>query len=137
MSTHRSHGILPKEISYSILHDVVLGLCYLHSQIPPTIHRDLSSNNVLLTSNMTAKISDLGVARNLNLTPLQVSRLTQTPGTLAYMPPEVMALNSKSDTSVESLKNKSTTFQVCEYHRRDYPLSLQAFTLTNQQFLPH
>ena len=67
------YGILPKEISYSILHDVALGLCYLHGQTPPIIHRDLSANNVLLTPNMTAKISDLGVARILNLTPLQVS----------------------------------------------------------------
>ena len=95
------YGILPKEISYSILHDVALGLCYLHSQIPAIIHRDLSSNNVLLTPNMTAKISDLGVARILNLTPLQVSCMTQTPGTPAYMPPEVMIANPKYDTSVD------------------------------------
>ena len=95
------YGILPKEISYSILHDVALGLCYLHSQTPPIIHRDLSSNNVLLTPNMTAKISDLGVARILNLTPLQVSRMTQTPGTPAYMPPDVMKANPKYDTSVD------------------------------------
>ena len=96
------YGILPKEISYSILHDVALGLHYLHSQIPPIIHRDLSSNNVLLTPNMTAKISDLGVARILNLTPLQVSRMTQTPGTPAYMPPEVMIANPKYDTSIDT-----------------------------------
>jgi serine/threonine protein kinase len=95
------YGILPKEISYSILHDVALGLCYLHSQTPPIIHRDLSSNNVLLTPNMTAKISDLGVARILNLTPLQVSRMTQTPGTPAYMPPEVMVANPKYDSSID------------------------------------
>ena len=95
------YGILPKEISYSILHDVALGLCYLHSQTLAIIHRDLSSNNVLLTPNMTAKISDLGVARILNLTPLQVSRMTQTPGTPAYMPPEVMVANPKYDTSVD------------------------------------
>ena len=95
------YGILPKEISYSILHDVALGLCYLHSQIPPIIHRDLSSNNVLLTPNMTAKISDLGVAKILNLTPLQISCMTQTPGTPAYMPPEVMIANPKYDTSVD------------------------------------
>ena len=95
------YGIFPKEISYSILHDVALGLCYLHSQTPPIIHRDLSSNNVLLTPNMMAKISDLGVARILNLTPLQASRLTQTPGTPAYMPPEVMVANPKYDTSVD------------------------------------
>ena len=95
------YGIFPKEISYSILHDVALGLCYLHSQTPAIIHRDLSSNNVLLTPNMTAKISDLGVARILNLTPLQVSRMTQTPGTPAYMPPEVMVANPKYNTSVD------------------------------------
>ena len=96
------YGILPKEISYSILHDVALGLCYLHSQTPPIIHRDLSSNNVLLTHNMTAKISDLGVARIFNkLTPLQVSHMTQTPGTPAYMPPEVMLANPKYDASVD------------------------------------
>ena len=50
---------------------------------------------------MTAKISDLGVARILNLTPLQVSRMTQTPGIPAYMPPEVMVANPKYDTSVD------------------------------------
>ena len=50
---------------------------------------------------MTAKISDLGVAKILNLTPLQVSRMTQTPGTPAYMPPEVMIADPKYDTSVD------------------------------------
>ena len=95
------YGILPSETSYSILYDVALGLSYLHNQTPPIIHRDLSSNNVLLTSNMTAKISDLGVARMLNLNPLQVSRMTQTPGTPAYMPPEVMVADPKYITSVD------------------------------------
>ena len=97
----QNFDVLPKQISYSILHDVALGLCYLHSQTPPIIHRDLSSNNVLLTPNMTAKISDLGVAKILNLTPLQVSRMTQTPGTPAYVPPEVMVVNPKYDTSID------------------------------------
>jgi serine/threonine protein kinase len=95
------YGILPQEISYSILHDVALGLCYLHSEIPPIVHRDLSSNNVLLASNMTAKISDLGVAKIFNLTPLQVSRMTQTPGTPAYMPPEVMTADPIYNESVD------------------------------------
>ena len=95
------HGVLPQEINYSILYDVSLGLCYLHSQTPPIIHRDISSNNILLTANMKAKISDLGVASILNLTPLQVSRMTQTPGTPAYMPPEAMVANPKYDTSID------------------------------------
>ena len=95
------YGILPDEISYSILYDVALGLCYLHSQTHPIIHRDLSSNNILLTPNMTAKISDLGVARIVNLSPLQVSHMTGTPGTPAYMPPEVMVANPRYNTSVD------------------------------------
>ena len=95
------YGILPQEINYSILHDVALGLCYLHSEVPPIVHRDLSSNNILLASNMTAKISDLGVARIFNLTPLQVSHMTQTPGTPAYMPPEVMTADPIYDESVD------------------------------------
>ena len=97
------YDILPDEINYSILHDVSLGLVYLHSQTPAIVHRDLSANNVLLSTNMTAKISDLGVARILNLTPLQVSqsRMTETPGTPVYMPPEVMIANPRYDTSVD------------------------------------
>ena len=95
------HGVLAQDISYSLLHDVALGLRYLHNRTPPIIHRDLSSNNVLLTSNLKAKIADLGVARILNLTPLQVSRLTQTPGTPTYMPPEVMVAKPKYDKSID------------------------------------
>ena len=92
---------LPNEMRYSILHDVALGLHYLHSQQSPVVHRDLSSNNVLLTSNMRAKISDLGVARILNLSPQKITHLTKAPGTPAFMPPEVMVANPKYDTSMD------------------------------------
>ena len=95
------YSIIREDISYSILYDVALGLHYLHSQTPPIIHRDLSANNVLLTPYMTAKIGDLGVARILNLSPLQLSRLTQTPGTPAYMPPEVMVQDPKYNESLD------------------------------------
>ena len=96
-----TYGVLPQEISYSILHDVALGLFHLHSHTPPIIHRDLSGNNVLLTPNMTAKISDLGVARILNLTPQQMSHMTRAPGTAAYMPPEAMRISPRYDTRID------------------------------------
>ena len=96
-----TYGVLPEEVSYSILHDVALGLYHLHSQTPPIIHRDLSANNVLLASNMAAKISDLGVARILNLTPRQMSRMTRAPGTPAYMPPEAMRVNPRYDARID------------------------------------
>ena len=45
----------------SVLHNVACGLAYLHERSPPVIHRDLSARNVLLNSEMVAKIADLGV----------------------------------------------------------------------------
>ena len=77
----------------SILHDVSLGLCYLHGRRPAVIHRDLSSNNVLLSGrgNLVAKISDLGTAKMIRADSKQTrSRLTTAPGTLHFMPPEAL-----------------------------------------------
>jgi len=80
---------LPLSLKRSLLADVIRGLIYLHTHSPPVIHRDLSATNVLLTSSLVAKISDLGNARIVNLRPRQLARtLTRIPGTLVYMPPE-------------------------------------------------
>ena len=93
----------PAEVSYSILHDVSLGLHYLHENDPVIIHRDLTANNVLLTSNMTAKISDLGMAKIINLSPARMTyRMTVCPGTLSYMPPEALTSNPRYDTKLDS-----------------------------------
>ena len=92
------YGVLPNEISYSVLNDVALALSYLHQHSPPVIHRDLSVNNVLLTPGMTAKISDLGVAKMLDLNP---SQMTQTPGTQCYMPPEALVPRPRYSTKVD------------------------------------
>ena len=94
---------LPDEVAYSILCEVALGLCYLHQQSPPIIHRDLSANNVLLTYDMTAKISDLGVAKILDLTPAKKTKntLTTGPGTPIYMPPEAMLTPPKYSIAVD------------------------------------
>ena len=98
------HGVLPAaEISLGILLDVALGLRYLHEHSPPIIHRDLSANNVLLTTNMSAKISDLGVAKILDMSPAQAAQMTQTqvPGTPTYMPPETMVAHPRYTSKVD------------------------------------
>ena len=72
-----------------IIKDVALGLRYLHTRNPPIIHRDLSSNNVLLSKGMEGKIGDLGTARLVD--PRRQSRMTKAPGTVDFMPPEALA----------------------------------------------
>ena len=94
------HGILPKEMGYSILHDVALGLRYLHSQTTPIVHRNLNSNNILLTSSMTAKISDLGMARILKNVQA-TNPWTQDPVNLLFMPPEAQTSNPVYDASTD------------------------------------
>ena len=80
---------IPDHTKFSIVHDVSLGLCYLHGQDQPIVHRDLSPNNVLLTAHHVAKISDLGVARVIKADSRRTqSNLTKVPGTVDFMPPE-------------------------------------------------
>ena len=73
---------LPLALKQSLLTDVARGLVYLHTHNPPVVHRDLSARNVLLTSSLVAKISDLGIVNPLTKT------LTHLPGIIVYMPPE-------------------------------------------------
>ena len=82
---------LPLSLKCSVLEDVASGLVYLHERQPPVIHRDLTTNNVLLTSSLVAKISDLGNSRIADMRPGQLARtLSRLPGTLVYMPPEAL-----------------------------------------------
>ena len=80
---------LPIETKLSIIHDVALGLRYLHTRTPIIIHRDLSSNNVLISKGMEGKIGDLGTARLVD--PRRQSKMTKAPGTVDFMPPEALA----------------------------------------------
>ena len=82
----RSQQPLAYHIEVDLCHDIAQALAYIHSK--EIIHRDLSSNNVLLLTGR-AKITDFGMSKlldaNQHMTPL-----TMCPGTLVYMPPEAL-----------------------------------------------
>ena len=82
------NAIIPLEIKLSILHQTLLGLRYLHTRAPPIIHRDLSSNNVLISKGMEAKIADFGTIRILE--PNRQTPMSLAPGTKDFMPPEAV-----------------------------------------------
>ena len=77
---------LPFHIQVNIAHDVAQALAYLH--LNEILHRDLSSNNVLLVGSSQAKVTDFGMSKLLGNDP----RLTPTfcPGTMVYMSPEAL-----------------------------------------------
>ena len=73
----------------NICHDIALALSYLHSN--DIIHRDLSSNNVLLIgAAKRAKVTDFGMAKLFSDDHTNMTPLTVCPGTLAYMSPEAL-----------------------------------------------
>uniref|UniRef100_A0A1X7T174 Protein kinase domain-containing protein n=1 Tax=Amphimedon queenslandica TaxID=400682 RepID=A0A1X7T174_AMPQE len=90
---------LPLQMKYSILLDVAKGLCYLHGKRPPIVHRDLTANNVLLTSSYSAKISDLGVSRLVDT--FKKHHLTMAPGNAMVMPPEALKDNPVYDHKLD------------------------------------
>ncbi|RHY51663.1 hypothetical protein DYB34_008732, partial [Aphanomyces astaci] len=66
--------------------NVAEALVYLHSNDPPIIHRDLKSNNVLLSNDFEAKLTDFGTSREMS----NEHTMTAEIGTLAWIAPEIM-----------------------------------------------
>ena len=84
----QSEEPLPFHIQVDICHCIALALAYLH--LNGIVHRDLSSNNVLLIGHgKRAKVTDFGMSKLADANP-RMTPMTMCPGTLAYMPPEAL-----------------------------------------------
>ena len=81
---------IPMYVKLSILQDVSRAICYLHTLNPPLMHRDLTTNNIVLTTNLVAKVCDFVVMKVMSS--LSLDRMTTAPGTL-NMPPEAFEDN--------------------------------------------
>ncbi|KAK9193063.1 hypothetical protein WN944_003759 [Citrus x changshan-huyou] len=82
----------------NIVKSVAHALSYLHHDCTPSIvHRDISSNNILLNSNLEAFVADFGTARLLHV---DSSNRTLRTGTYGYIAPELaytMVVTEKCD----------------------------------------
>ena len=82
-----SPGDIPYHIQVNLSQDIAQALAFLHAN--GIIHRDLSSNNVLLIAGSQAKVSDFGKSKftDVNTTHCSATMITFL-GTPAFIPPE-------------------------------------------------
>ncbi|XP_024373082.1 probable LRR receptor-like serine/threonine-protein kinase At1g51880 isoform X3 [Physcomitrium patens] len=86
----------------SIILQVAEGLEYLHDKCCPSIiHRDVKSNNILLTNKLVAKVADFGLSKIRTLDQEEATHITTiVKGTPGYLDPEYHekgVLTAKSD----------------------------------------
>ncbi|KAG8046456.1 hypothetical protein GUJ93_ZPchr0008g13329 [Zizania palustris] len=85
------------DLRVNIALDVARGLEYLHDgAVPPVVHRDIKSPNILLDQFMHARVADFGLSREEMVTPNEAD----IRGTYGYLDPEYVSSRSftkKSD----------------------------------------
>ncbi|KAM1796995.1 hypothetical protein ACFX11_037163 [Malus domestica] len=80
-----NHKPLSWDLRVNIALDIARGLEYLHyGAVPPVVHRDIKSSNILLDRLMRARVADFGLSRQEK----NETRSSNIRGTLGYVDPE-------------------------------------------------
>ncbi|XP_010549355.1 PREDICTED: receptor-like protein kinase HSL1 [Tarenaya hassleriana] len=94
-------GLLGWQTRYKIILDAAEGLSYLHHDcVPPIVHRDVKSNNILIDGDYGARVADFGVAKVVDLTGKAPKSMSIIAGSCGYIAPEyayTLRVNEKSD----------------------------------------
>merc|ERR1712083_895597 len=83
----------------SISTQVVEGVEFLHSRVPPFVHRDLKSLNVVMDFALNAKLCDFGLTQSMEKT--HISRRDNEGGSPRYMAPELFDSKGKITEKVD------------------------------------
>ncbi|XP_004485839.1 uncharacterized protein [Cicer arietinum] len=95
-------GLLDWPTRYKIALDAAEGLSYLHHDcVPPIVHRDVKSNNILLDEDFSARVADFGLAKTVESNGKGTKSMSVIAGSCGYIAPEyayTLRVNEKSDT---------------------------------------
>lgn len=139
----------PQKLLFGL--DVINGLSYVHSR--GIVHRDVKSENCLLTTSLTVKLCDFGLARLLNeseaakpsddskLEPKKPPKLgnlskglrMSTAGSDEWMAPEV-TLGQNYDQSADLFSFGITMTEICLRHRPRPRLPEEYFEFPEKEF---
>ena len=117
-----SPGPIPYHVQVNLCYDIAQALAFLHSN--GIIHRDLSSNNVLLIAGSRAKVTDFGMSKFADIAATRLATMTMCPGTPAFMSPE--ALN-EPPVYTEKLDNFSLGVVIVQIVTRKFPKPTDRF----------
>ncbi len=111
----RRQDLLPYRLQVNLCHDIALALAYLHSNLG-IVHRDLSSNNILLVAGCRAKVADFGMSKLLRCNPSSTPN-TVCPGTQPYMPPEALEDPALYTDKLDSFSHGVLSIQIvtCQF----------------------
>ena len=109
----RTRGSIPPEPAIGIVAQVATALAFAHAQ--GIVHRDVKPENIMLTTDCTAKLADLGLAKFVDTEVGQAERGTdgrlRVWGTPSYMAPEV-ALGRDADSRSDLYSLGATLFHM-------------------------
>lgn len=85
-------GLLDWPTRSKIAVDAAEGLSYLHHDcVPPIVHRDVKSNNILLDGDLRARVADFGVAKVVETTGKGPKSMSVIAGSCGYIAPGQLA----------------------------------------------
>ncbi|KAJ2160834.1 hypothetical protein GGF46_001964 [Coemansia sp. RSA 552] len=100
------------------MHDIALGVSYLHLRRPRIVHRDLKSMNVLITSDKRAKINDFGLARICT----RINTVVHTAcGTPNWQAPEIWAVDPSYTEKVDVYACGLIFWEILQWNEGSYP----------------
>ncbi|XP_043936999.1 ankyrin repeat and protein kinase domain-containing protein 1 [Protopterus annectens] len=109
-------------LKFQLIHEIALGMNFLHSMKPPLLHLDLKPGNILLDEHFHVKISDFGLSKWMDhSSKMDYIEKSAIRGTLSYIPPEIFLQNSRTSGSKHDIYSFGIVVWEILTQKKPYP----------------